>query len=138
MTNCCLTVLCQWRTFSGAYRVGSVAKNPPTVRELQEMQVQSLCQEDPLEEGTTTHSSILACRIPWTEDPGGLKGLWGCRVRHNRSDLAHMHTYHQVDHLSYSKVYSSLVLSTFAVFCSHHHCAFPELYHYPKHKGCAY
>ena len=36
------------------------------------MRVQSLGQEDPLEEGTATHSSILAWRIPWTEEPGGL------------------------------------------------------------------
>ena len=39
------------------------------------MQVQSLGQKDPLEEGMTTHSSILACRIPWTEDPGGLQSM---------------------------------------------------------------
>ena len=37
------------------------------------MLVQSLCQEDPLEEEMATHSSILAQRIPWTEDPGGLQ-----------------------------------------------------------------
>ena len=36
------------------------------------MQVQSLGREDPLEEGMATHSSILAWRIPWTEEPGGL------------------------------------------------------------------
>ena len=38
---------------------------------MQETRVQSLGQEDPLEKGTATHSSILPCRIPWTEDPGG-------------------------------------------------------------------
>ena len=47
-------------------------KNLPAVQEPQEMQVQSLGQEDPLEEGMATHSSILAWRIPWTEEPGGL------------------------------------------------------------------
>ena len=36
------------------------------------MEVQSVGQEDPLEEGMATHSSILAWRIPWTEEPGGL------------------------------------------------------------------
>ena len=36
------------------------------------MQVQSLTQESPLEEGTAAHSSVLAWRIPWTEEPGGL------------------------------------------------------------------
>ena len=39
---------------------------------MQETQVQSLGQEDPLEKGMATHSSILAWRIPWTEEPGGL------------------------------------------------------------------
>ena len=46
-----------------------------TVKKLPEMQetlVRSLDQEDPLEEGMATHSSILAWRIPWTEEPGGL------------------------------------------------------------------
>ena len=43
------------------------------MQELQEMQVWSLGQEDPMEEGILTHSSILAWRIPWTEDPGGLQ-----------------------------------------------------------------
>ena len=42
-----------------------------------EIQVQSLGQEDPLEEGTATHSSILAWRIPWTEEPGGLQFTGG-------------------------------------------------------------
>ena len=39
------------------------------------MQVQSLGWEDPLEEGTVTHSTILAWRIPWTEKPGGLQSI---------------------------------------------------------------
>ena len=45
-------------------------KNPPAMRE---MRVRSLGGEDPLEEGMATHSSILAWRIPWTEEPGGLQ-----------------------------------------------------------------
>ena len=45
---------------------GSAVKNLPAMQEPQEMWVQSLDQEDPLEEGTATHSSILAWRIPWT------------------------------------------------------------------------
>ena len=55
---------------------GSVAKNPPAMQELQEMQVQSLGWEDLLEEGMATHSSILAWRIPWTKEPGGLQAIW--------------------------------------------------------------
>ena len=50
----------------------SDGKNPPAMQETQEMGVRHLGQEDPLEEGMATHSSILAQRIPWTEEPGGL------------------------------------------------------------------
>ena len=46
------------------------------------MQVQSLGQEDALEEGMATHSSILARRIPWTEEPGGLQSSGSQRVGH--------------------------------------------------------
>ena len=46
-----------------------MVKKPPA---MQETQVQSLDQEDPLEKGMATHSSILAWRIPWTEEPGRL------------------------------------------------------------------
>ena len=49
----------------------------------------SLHQEDPLEEGMATHSSILAWRIPWTEEPGELQSMGSQRVRHNWRDLAH-------------------------------------------------
>ena len=42
---------------------------------MQETQVQSLGWEDPLEEGMVTHSSVLAWRIPWTEEPGGLQSM---------------------------------------------------------------
>ena len=52
------------------------------MQETQEIWVQSLGQEDPLEEEMTTHSSILAWKIPWTEEPGGYSP-WGWRVRHN-------------------------------------------------------
>ena len=48
-----------------------------------EMQVQFLGQEDPLEEGPATHSSILAWRIPWTEEPGRLQSMGSQRVGHN-------------------------------------------------------
>ena len=44
-----------------------------TLPAMQETQVQSLGQEDPLEKDMATHSSILAWRIPWTEEPGGLQ-----------------------------------------------------------------
>ena len=50
---------------------------------MQETWVQSLGQKDPLEKEMATHSSILAGRIPWTEEPGGLHRPWGCRVGHD-------------------------------------------------------
>ena len=50
--------------------MAQMVKNLPTI---QETEVQSLGQEDPLEKGMATHSSILAQRIPWTEEPGGLQ-----------------------------------------------------------------
>ena len=49
---------------------GSAVKNPPAMQKTQETQVQSLSREDPPEKGMATHSSILAWRIPWTEEPG--------------------------------------------------------------------
>ena len=51
---------------------GTVVKNSPSTQEMQETQVQSLGQIDPLEKEIATHSSILAWKIPWTEEPGRL------------------------------------------------------------------
>ena len=48
---------------------------------MQEMGVQSLGQEDPLEKEMATHSSILAWEIPWIEEPGGLQSMGSQRVR---------------------------------------------------------
>ena len=50
---------------------------------MQETQVQSVSQEDSLEKEMSTHTSILAWRIPWTEDPHGLQSMGSQRVRHN-------------------------------------------------------
>ena len=50
---------------------------------MQETQVQSLGKEDPLEKGMTTHSNVLAWRIPWTMEPGGLQFVGSQRVRHD-------------------------------------------------------
>ena len=60
--------------------MAQIVKNLPAVRETQ---VQSLGQEDPLEEEMATHSSILAWKIPWTEEPGGLQAMGSQRVGHN-------------------------------------------------------
>ena len=53
---------------------------------MQEMGFRSLGWEDPLEEGITTHSNILACEILWTEEPGGLQSIGLQRVGQDQSD----------------------------------------------------
>ena len=55
----------------------------------QETWVQSLGQEDSLEKGMAIHSSILAWRIPWTEEPGRLQSMGSQRVRYNRATITH-------------------------------------------------
>ena len=78
---------------SKGFPSGSVVKTLPAMQEtMQEMRVLYLGQEDPLEEGMATHSSILAWRIPWTEEPGRLQSMGSQRVRHDWSDSAHTHT----------------------------------------------
>ena len=57
-----------------------MVKNVPA---MQETWVSSLGPEDPLEKEMATHSSVLAWRIPWTEEPGGLHSSWG----HKDSDM---------------------------------------------------
>ena len=64
----------------GGSLIPQMVKNLPA---MQETWVRSLSQEDPLEKGMTTHSSILAWRISWTEEPGGLQPMGSQRVRHN-------------------------------------------------------
>ena len=63
--------------------VGGVAQMVKNLPSLQKTQVQSLNQEDPLEKELATHSSILAWRIPWTEEPDGLQSTGFQRVRHD-------------------------------------------------------
>ena len=60
--------------------MAQMVKNLPA---MQKTWIQSLGREDPLEEGMATHSSILAWRIPWTEEPGGLQTMGWQRVGHN-------------------------------------------------------
>ena len=75
-------------TWLRGFPSGSMVKNLPTKRELQEKWVRSLSQEDPLEEDTATHSSILAWKTPWTEEPGGLQFMGSQKVEYDWSDLA--------------------------------------------------
>ena len=67
-------------TLTKASLVAQMVKNLPAV---QETCVQSLGQEDPLEKKMAIHSSILAWRIPWTEEPGRLRSMVLQRVRHH-------------------------------------------------------
>ena len=71
-----------------------MVKTVPAVRETQ---FRPLAREDPLEKGMTTHSSVLALRIPWIEEPGGLEFVGSQRVRHNWATnsiiLYQTHTY---------------------------------------------
>ena len=60
--------------------MAQTVKNTPA---MQETKVLSLGHEDPLEKGMTTHSSILAWRIPWTEEPGDLQSMVSQRVGHD-------------------------------------------------------
>ena len=62
--------------------IAQSVKNLPAV---QETRVQSLGWEDPLEKEMATHSSILACKVSWTEEPGGLQSMGSQRVRLNLS-----------------------------------------------------
>ena len=58
--------------YSWAFLIAQLVKSLPAI---QETLIQFLGWEDPLEKGMTTHSSVLACRIPWTEEPGGLLSM---------------------------------------------------------------
>ena len=58
-------------------------KNPTAIQEREEMRVRSLVWEDPSEKEMATHSSILAWRIPWAEEPGGLQSMGSQRVGHD-------------------------------------------------------
>ena len=61
-------------------KVAQMVKNLPA---MQETQIQSLGMEDALEKGMATHSSILAWRIPWAEEPGRLQSMGSQTVRHD-------------------------------------------------------
>ena len=78
----CVFVLCE---------TSLVAQTVKCLLTMEETWVQFLGQEDPLEEGMAIHSSILAWRIPWTEESGGLQSTGSHRLRNDGSDLACTH-----------------------------------------------
>ena len=80
VSPCISTFVLMFSTMLWAFLVAQMVKNLPIV---QETQVWSLDQEDPLRKGMDTHWSILAWRISWTEEPGGLQFVWFQRVRHD-------------------------------------------------------
>ena len=74
------------------FPVGSGVKNLLALQERQETRgLIPGSRGHGIPEGMATHSSVLACRIPWTEEPGGLQFMEWQRVRHDWSGLAHMH-----------------------------------------------
>ena len=77
-----------------AFLVAQSVKNLPAV---QETWAQSLDLEEPLEKGMPTHSSILAWKIPWTEDPGGLQSV-GRKASDTTEQLTHNNMHHDVWH----------------------------------------
>ena len=97
---------------------GSAVKNSPA---MPEPQVRSVGLEDPLEKEMATHWSILAWRIPWTEEPGGLQYIGLQRVRHNWSNLAHKHNPSKTWILErhFSKQMSQWFLLAHAALCTH-------------------
>ena len=66
-------------------RASLVAQMEKSLPAVWETWVQSLGWEDPLEKEMATHSSILAWRMPWTEEPGGLQSMGSQRVGHDRA-----------------------------------------------------
>ena len=62
------------------FSVAEMVKNLPA---MQETRIRSLSREDPLEKGMVTHSSMLAWRIPWTQETGGLQSMESQRLRHD-------------------------------------------------------
>ena len=70
-------------TSNSGFPGGSAVKNPPGRQEPWETQGQPLGREHPWEEEIATHSSILAWRIPWTEEPGRLQSIGWQRIRHD-------------------------------------------------------
>jgi len=93
--------------------VTQMVKNPSAMQEMQVTQVPSLGWEDPLENGMATHSSILAWKIPWTDEPGGVQG-------HKESDMTEQLT-----------LFTLRGILSYGVSCSHHtvspsRSAYPE------------
>ena len=84
---------CAYEGSKGVQRAPLGAQTVENLPAMQETQVQSLGREDPLEKGIATHSSILAWRVPWTEEPGGLQSMGLQRVGHDWMTHTDTHTH---------------------------------------------
>ena len=85
-----------WEAIEGSFeqqRASLAAQRVKNLPAMQETWVWSLGWQDPLEKGMATHSSILAWRIPWTEEPGDLQAMRSQRVRHDWATHTHTHTH---------------------------------------------
>ena len=91
---------------------GPVEKNPPAMQKTQQVWVWSLSYIDPLEEEMATHSSILAWKISWTEEPGGLQSMGSQRVGH---DWATSLTHSQIN--CYENVCTDFCMNIKLHFC---------------------
>ena len=105
-------------TLSMGFTSGTVVKNPPDRRE---MGVRSLCQEDPLVKEMATHSSIVAWRIPWTEELGGLQSMGSQNIGHDPQQIRSMLSKYLTNIICCQK------LSSFNSFY-HNTCAYILLY----------
>ena len=85
----------------GGHFASLVAQRVKRLPAMQETWVPSLGQEDPLEKGMATHSSILAWEIPWTEEPGGLHSMGSQRVSYGCMTKTHTQDYHPL-HLAFT------------------------------------
>ena len=94
----------------GTFLVAQTVKHLPT---MQDTQVRSLGQEDLLEKEMATHSSTLAWKIPWTQEPGGLQSIGSQRVRHDWATSMSMSQYLKSLDISYKFSYFRFLL----IFC---------------------
>ena len=81
--QCCVNFCCMAKWFGYTDRASLVAQIVKNMPSIQEIWVQSLGWEDPLEKEMATHTCILAWRAPWREEPGGLQSMGSQRVRHD-------------------------------------------------------
>ena len=121
--QCCVSFRCaaQWcRAEKHRLLWWPSGKESPAVQEIQETWVQSLGQEDPLEESMAIHFDILAWRIPRAEESGRLQSIGSQRVGDNWSDLAstHTHTHTYINTHTHTYIYSFQILFHYSLLCS--------------------